>query len=180
MNGAVHDMTLNIGLYGQIVMTLQSADTVIVGFGRDLRPIEPARIGYYPGVCKALHLPCNNPPPVPKTKCGELLQCTGVSAQCFSGGSWGHSEPKPAGQVCVDCFRNRLPYYESAFPEASYMVQNWCPKDQGISQKYIECFCGLTGINANPFHPWKVHPPRDGLANSSLADSMGDDSLLVV
>merc|ERR1711988_923606 len=29
MDGAVHDLTLNIGLYGQIVMTLASADTVI-------------------------------------------------------------------------------------------------------------------------------------------------------
>jgi len=54
MTGAVHDLTLNIGLYGQLVMTLDSVKTVVVGFGNDLRPIEPARIGYYPGVCKAL------------------------------------------------------------------------------------------------------------------------------
>lgn len=153
MDGAVHDLTLNIGLYGQIVMTLASADTVIVGFGNDLRPIEPARIGYYPAVCKALHLPCSRPPPVAKTKCGETLQCTGVSAQCFSGGSWSHSEPHPGKQQCVDCFRNRLPYYEQEFPEAKYMIKN-CPKDQSADMKFIECFCGLTCVNANPFAPW--------------------------
>merc|ERR1719181_2362309 len=108
MDGAVHDLTLNIGLYGQIVMTLDSVKTVVVGFGRDLRPIEPARIGYYPGVCKALGIPCNKPPPIPETKCGETLQCAGVSAQCFGGGNWSHQQPKPGKQQCVDCFRSRL------------------------------------------------------------------------
>merc|ERR1719326_2727938 len=44
MTGAVHDLTLNIGLYGQLVMTLDSVKTVVVGFGNDLRPIEPARL----------------------------------------------------------------------------------------------------------------------------------------
>jgi len=153
MDGAVHDLTLNIGLYGQIVMTLPSVQTVVVGFGRDLRPIEPARIGYYPGVCKALGLPCNKPEPIPKTKCGERLQCTGVSAQCFSGGNWSHKEPFPGKQQCVDCFRSRLPAYEHKFPEAKYMIQN-CPKDEQKDFEFIRCFCGLTGINANPFAPW--------------------------
>jgi hypothetical protein len=154
MDGAVTDLTLNIGLYGQLVMTLPSVNTVVVGFGRDLRPIEPARIGYYPGVCKALGIPCNNPPPVPKTKCGELLECTGVSAQCFSGGSWSHAEPKPGKEQCVSCFQNRLPYYEQLFPEAQYMVKNWCPQSMQAAMPYIACFCGLTGVNANPFAPW--------------------------
>ena len=81
MDGAVHDLTMHIGQKGQIVMTLQSADAVVVGFGRDLRPVEPARIGYYPGLCQALGIPCNNPPQVPNPKCGETLECTGVSAQ---------------------------------------------------------------------------------------------------
>jgi len=154
MNGAVHDLTLNIGLYGQLVMTLQSVNTVVVGFGRDLRPIEPARIGYYPGVCKMLGIPCNKPEAVPKTKCGELLQCSGVSAQCFSGGSWSHAEPTPGKEQCVACFQNRLPYYQVRFPEAQQMVKNWCPTDHKKAFEYVSCFCGLTGKNANPFAPW--------------------------
>merc|ERR1712048_775870 len=44
--------------------------------------------------------------------------------------------------------------YEKQFPEAHYMVENWSPKDHAAAFKYIECFCGLTGINANPFAPW--------------------------
>lgn len=119
-----------------------------------MRPIEPARIGYYPGVCKALGIPCNTPPPVPKTKCGESLECTGVSAQCFSGGGWSHREPHAGREQCVRCFQNRLPLYEKEFPEAHYMVKNWCPQDHDALFKYVECFCGLTGINANPFAPW--------------------------
>jgi len=154
MTGAVHDLTLNIGLYGQLVMTLASVNTVVVGFGNDLRPIEPARIGYYPGVCKALGLPCNRPPPVPKTRCGEVLACTGVAAQCFSGGSWSHKEPTPGKEQCVKCFQNRLPSYLKKFPEAHDMV-NKCPsKSSSSSFDFIRCFCGLTGVNANPFHPW--------------------------
>lgn len=154
MDGGVHDLTLNIGLYGQIVMTLPSANTVVVGFGSDLRPIEPALIGYYPGVCKALGIPCNRPPPVPPTRCGEMMECTGVSAQCFSGGSWSHDEPEPGKQRCVECFQNRLPYYETLFPEAKFMVSNWCPKNAVDAMKFIACFCGLTGRNANPWAPW--------------------------
>merc|ERR1719443_983554 len=154
MDGAVNDLTLNIGLYGQIVMTLPSVDTVVVGFGRDLRPIEPARIGYYPGVCKALGIPCNSPPPVPKTKCGELLECAGVSAQCFSGGNWSHQQPQPGKEQCISCFQNRLPKYEDEFPEAHSMVQENCPQDHAEAFKFMECFCGLTGVDANPFAPW--------------------------
>lgn len=154
MTGAVHDLTLNIGLYGQLVMTLASVNTVVVGFGRDLRPIEPARIGYYPGICKMLGLPCNDPPKVPATKCGELLQCTGMAAQCFGGGGWSHQEPTPGKDQCVSCFQNRLPIFNSKFPETHEMIKNWCPSDHQKSFEYVRCFCGLTGENANPFAPW--------------------------
>jgi len=154
MTGAVHDLTLNIGLFGQVVMTLSSVNTVVVGFGRDLRPIEPARIGYYPGVCKMLGLPCNTPPEVPKTKCGELLQCTGMAAQCFSGGNWSHQQPAPGKEQCVSCFQNRLPAYETKFPESHEMMQDWCPTDHKKAMEYVKCFCGLTGEDANPFAPW--------------------------
>merc|ERR1719506_793655 len=147
-------MTFNIGLYGQVVMTIGSVDTVVVGFGNDLRPIEPTRLGYYPGMCTALNLPCNKPEPAPKTKCGEMLQCTGVTAQCFSGGSWNHSEPTPGGKQCVDCVRNRLWKYEQIFPEAHYMVKDYCPRGIKEQMKFVECFCGLTGKNDNPWHPW--------------------------
>jgi CubicO group peptidase (beta-lactamase class C family) len=180
MDGAVTDMTLNIGLYGQVVMTLPSVNTVVVGFGNDLRPIEPARIGYYPGVCKALGIPCNTPPPVPQTKCGEHLECTGVSAQCFSGGAWSHAEPEPGKQQCVSCFQDRLPYYDKAFPEAHYMVNDWCPGKQSIAFDYIKCFCGLTGVNANPFHPWSVHPPALGNNQSQLMHANNAEKLLMV
>lgn len=154
MDGAVHDLTLNIGLYGQIVMTLGSANAVVVGFGRDLRPIEPARIGYYPGVCKALGIPCNTPSPVPATKCGESLQCSGVAAQCFSGGGWSHEEPYSGKDQCVSCFQNRLPIYMMKFPEAHDMIKNNCPTSEKAEMDFIACYCGLTGKNANPFHPW--------------------------
>jgi len=156
MDGAVTDLTMNIGLYGQVVMTLPSVNTVVVGFGNDLRPIEPVQIGYYPGVCKALGIPCNTPPPVPKPKCGETLECTGVSAQCYSGGSWSHHEPKPGLQQCVQCFQNRLPAYQKRFPEAQFMVKDNCPKDIATAMEYIACFCGLTGKEANPFGPWRT------------------------
>jgi len=156
MDGAVNDLTLNIGLYGQVVMTLPSVNTVVVGFGNDLRPIEPVQIGYYPGVCKALGIPCNKPPKVPKTKCGELLECTGVSAQCYSGGAWAHSEPKPGKEQCVQCFQNRLPLYQKRFPEAKYMVEQNCPQKPEEAMQYISCFCGLTGKEANPFSPWRT------------------------
>jgi len=161
MTGAVHDLTLNIGLYGQLVMTLASVQTVVVGFGNDLRPIEPARIGYYPGVCKALGIPCNTPPAVPKTRCGEVLQCTGVAAQCFSGGAWAHVEPYPGKQQCVSCFQNRLPSYLKKFPEAHDMVSQCPHTTTGMSFDWMKCFCGETGINANPFSPWAdPNPPE--------------------
>jgi len=180
MDGAVTDMTLNIGLYGQVVMTLPSANSVIVGFGKDLRPIEPARIGYYPGVCRALGLPCNTPPPVPKTRCDELLQCTGVSAQCFTGGAWSHQEPAPGGQKCVDCFRGRLPMYENQFPEAAYMVKN-CPQgDSGVAAfDYIKCFCGLTGKNANPFAPWPATTTTTSMMSLALPYYSNDSNVLL-
>ena len=127
MDGAVHDLTMHIGKKGQIVMTLQSADAVVVGFGRDLRPVEPARIVYDPGLCQALSIPCKKPPPVPETTCGETLQCSGVSAQCFSGGRWGHTEPTPGKRQCVACFQQRPPQYEQVCPEAHFRVANWCP-----------------------------------------------------
>jgi CubicO group peptidase (beta-lactamase class C family) len=180
MDGAVTDMTLNIGLYGQVVMTLPSVNTVVVGFGNDLRPIEPARIGYYPGVCKALGIRCNTPPAVPQTKCGEHLECTGVSAQCFSGGAWSHAEPTPGGMQCVSCFQNRLPYHDRLFPEAHYMVKDWCPGQQSIAFDYIKCFCGLTGKNANPFHPWQFHPPALGMNQSHSANATTYQDLLMV
>jgi len=133
---------------------LGSVNTVVVGLGRDLRPIEPVRIGYYPGVCKALGIPCNTPPRVPRTKCGESLQCTGMAAQCFSGGSWSHKEPEPGRNQCVECFQNRLPHYEDRFPDAHKMVKNWCPQERNKAFDFIRCFCGLDTINANPFSPW--------------------------
>jgi len=152
--GAVTDMTLIIGLYGQVAMTLPSVNTVVIGFGTDLRPIEPANIGYYPGVCKVLGLPCNKPDPVPQPKCGESLECTGISAQCFSGGAWNHSEPKPGKEQCVRCFQERLPMYEEKFPEAHAMVKNYCPKNALADMNFVRCFCGLTNVDANPFAPW--------------------------
>merc|ERR1711992_154501 len=151
MPGAVHDMTLIIGLYGQVALTLPSVNTVVIGFGTDLRPIEPARIGYYPGVCKALGLPCNTPPSVPAPKCGQHLECTGITAQCFSGGVWNHSEPKPGHEACMRCIGNRLPQYESKYPQAHNMVKNWCPTDPAGQLNYLRCFCNT---NSNPFAPW--------------------------
>lgn len=157
MPGAVHDMALIIGLYGQVAMTLPSVNTVVVGFGVDLRPIEPARIGYYPAVCKVLGIPCNTPPPVPKPKCTQNLECIGMAAQCFSGGAWNHSEPSPGGVQCLRCFQNRLPMYEAKFPEAHDMVKNWCPNDPREQVAFMNCFCfedKRHHTNANPFAPW--------------------------
>jgi len=151
MPGAVNDMTLIIGLYGQVAMTLPSVNAVVIGFGTDLRPIEPARIGYYPGVCKALGLPCNTPPPVPEQKCGHNLECTGITAQCFSGGAWNHSQPKPGRGECIECIRNRLPQYEVKFNEAHDMVKKWCPMDPRGMLKFLHCFCYT---DSNPFSPW--------------------------
>merc|ERR1711920_1020029 len=151
MTGAVHDMSLIIGLYGQIAMTLPSANAVVVGFGTDLRPIEPARIGYYPALCKPLGLPCITPPIVPKPKCGKNLECIGIAAQCFSGGSWNHSEPEPGHLQCKRCIQERMPQYEAKYPEAHDMVKNWCPTDPGGMAAFLHCFCDT---NSNPFAPW--------------------------
>lgn len=132
-------------------MTLPSVNTVVIGMGTDLRPIEPARIGYYPGLCRALGLPCNTPPPVPATKCHESLECTGISAQCYAGGAWNHSEPQPGKDQCLHCFQDRLPMYEQKFPEAHDMVKRYCPQKQA-SLTFLHCFC--YGSDSNPFGPW--------------------------
>lgn len=151
MDGAVNDMSLIIGLYGQIAMTLPSVNAVVVGFGTDLRPIEPARIGYYPALCKPLGIPCNTPQPIPKPKCGEKFECTGMAAQCFSGGAWNHSEPTPGHEQCIRCFQERLPQYEAKFPEAHDMVKNYCPTTPSGMASFLHCFCYT---NSSPFSPW--------------------------
>jgi len=165
LNGGVSDLTLNIGLYGQLVMTLPSVSAVVVGFGNDLRPIEPARIGYYPGVCKALGIPCNKPPKVPATKCGEKIECTGLLAQCFSGHSkWAHTEPMPGKQECIRCMQEKLPIFGRKFRATHAMVKGSCPDFSNLDEasKFLNCYCGVTGINANPWHPWHgfVPPPQ--------------------
>jgi len=160
LNGGVNDITLNIGLYGQVAMTLRSKNVVVVGFGNDLRPIEPARIGYYPAMCKLLGLPCNNPPAVPETKCGEALECTGVAAQCFSGGGWHHTEAVPGKEKCIQCFQERLIIDMNKFPTTGQMINGSCPtKTPDEAFKFMNCFCGMTGVNANPWHPWPKSLP---------------------
>jgi CubicO group peptidase (beta-lactamase class C family) len=161
LNGGVHDLTLNIGLYGQVAMTLPSKNVVVVGFGNDLRPIEPARIGYYPAVCKILGLPCSNPPRVPETKCGEKIECTGVAAQCYTGGNWAHSEPVDGKEKCLKCFQERLILNLQKFPTAGEMVNGSCPtktKDEAFA--FMNCYCGVTGVNSNPWAPWPKSLPK--------------------
>jgi len=34
------------------------------------------------------------------------------------------------------------------------MVKNWCPNGHKEAFEYVRCFCGLSGIDANPFSPW--------------------------
>merc|ERR1712190_466449 len=157
IDGGVHDMTLNIGLYGQVVMTLPSVNTVVVGFGTDLRPIEPVRIGYYPGLCNVLGIPCNKVPELPKPVCEEVLQCDGLVAQCYSGGGWNHSEPLPGGDQCIACFQERMPLNFAKFPESKPMVENNCPKGEA-ARKFMECFChgpkNSGGEVSNPFGRW--------------------------
>jgi len=34
------------------------------------------------------------------------------------------------------------------------MVQDNCPQGHAEAFKFMECYCGLTGIDANPFAPW--------------------------
>lgn len=158
LDGAVHDMTLIIGLYGQVVMTLPSVNTVVVGFGNDLRPIEPVRIGYYPALCKVLGIPCNKVPELPKGVCDETIQCDGIVAQCYSGGGWNHSEPMPGGDQCMACFQQKMPLYFTKFPEAKPMLQNNCPHGYEAEQKFMECFCHgpkkSGGEVSNPFGRW--------------------------
>merc|ERR1712100_516294 len=156
MPGAVTDMSIILGLYGGVVMTLPSVNTFVVGFGLDLRPIEPTRIGYYPGICKALGIPCNKPEKVPAPRCGASLECIGMSAQCFSGGEsklWNHRKPLPGQGKCVDCLRSRMIGMEKRFPTDVWAaIQNYCPKTVEDLSVYMSCF--RYNENSNPWYPW--------------------------
>lgn len=102
-----------------------------------------------------LGLPCNKPPPVPQPKCGETLECLGMSAQCFSGyGAWSHAEPVPGGAQCIECFMQRVRDQSGDYrqKESRQMIQNNCPyADHHALSNFLECFC-YEGDNV--FAPW--------------------------
>jgi len=153
IQGATHKLTFTLGLYGQVLLAIPERNVTVVSLGKDLRPIEPIRIGVYPGVCKMLGLPCNTPPKVPAPKCGETLECLGMSAQCFSGyGAWGHEEPVPGGAECIQCFEQRVRDQSRNDTEAQGMIKENCPIDNPrVLSDYLECFC-YDGDNV--FSPW--------------------------
>jgi len=153
IQGATHKLTFTLGLYGQVLLAIPERNVTIVSLGKDLRPIEPIRIGVYPGVCKMLGLPCNTPPKVPSPKCGETLECLGMSAQCFSGyGAWGHEEPVPGGAQCIECFEQRVRDQSRNDTEAQQMIKDNCPiSNPRLLSNYLECFC-YDGDNV--FSPW--------------------------
>merc|ERR1712178_179388 len=154
IQGGTHNLIFTLGLYGQVVLAIPSQNVSIVSLGKDLRPIEPIRIGIYPGVCKMLGLPCNNPPPIPKPKCGETFECLGMRAQCSPGyGNWRHAEPTPGGAQCVDCFMQRVRDQTADWrqKEARDMIKSNCPRDNRALSAYLECFC-YDGDNV--FAPW--------------------------
>jgi len=153
IQGATHNLTFTLGLYGQVLMAVPERNVTIVSLGKDLRPIEPIRIGVYPAVCKMLGLPCNTPPKVPSAKCGETLECLGMSAQCFTGyGKWGHEEPVPGGAQCIQCFQQRVRDQSQNDTEAQQMIRDNCPiSNPRLLSNYLECFC-YDGDNV--FSPW--------------------------
>jgi len=152
IQGGSHKLTFTLGLYGQVVLAVLERNVTVVSMGRDLRPIEPIRIGVYPGICKMLDLPCTTPPKIPKPRCGETLECLGMSAQCFSGyGNWSHAEPQPGGMKCVECFMQTM-RDRSGDHQTRQMIQNNCPfKNNQDFSDYLECFC-YDGDNV--FGPW--------------------------
>lgn len=155
IQGGTHKLSFTLGLYGQVILAIPERNVTIVSLGHDLRPIEPIRIGVYPGVCKMLGLPCNTPPKVPEPKCGETLECLGMSAQCFSGyGKWSHEEPKPGGAQCIECFMQRVRDQTSSSQqiESRKMIKDNCPyKNPHALSNYLSCFC-YDGDNV--FGPW--------------------------
>lgn len=151
MTGAPTDLVMLLGLKGLVVLAVPSVNAVIASFGEDMRPLEPARQGVWPAFCTILGLGCNVPEPVPVPKCGEELECLGLSAQCYNGfEKFSHKNPgKPAGDQCVQCLQQRSRIWADTESDlAEVVLKDYCKFSSGSDQEqynqfkqYVRCFC---------------------------------------
>jgi len=90
------------------------------------------------------------PEPVPQPRCGESLECLGISAQCYNGfEKFSHKQPgQPAGEDCVRCFQQRVRLWADTHPEAEQILERYCnfpaTDDQTKLRQFndfVKCYC---------------------------------------